>query len=253
MCQVHLSRRQLYPAQLSHHLLTAPTSGDIRIFLSFSGGISPSERLVASECRPRTPVVSESRPKTKAAAENRPGTGLRQDLARQRERCLDLAGRPLRCPKPARQRRGRSKPAWKPSRRLVPARQLGPSAHYQRYVKCEIARIFMRRARKHPAASAGACRIFIKPASETLFSPYARLTHFRSSAAYDASCRAHRQGPWPRVGSCLRRRAGLSPAAPRTAHRARRHVPRTNALSPAQKERGIPWQLRLLRAPRRTS
>lgn len=112
--------------------------------------------------------------------------------------------------------------------------------HYQRYVKCEIARIFMRRARKHPAASAGACRIFIKPASETLFSPYARLTHFRSSAAYDASCRAHRQGPWPRVGSCLRRRAGLSPAAPRTAHRARRHVPRTNALSPAQKERGIP-------------
>lgn len=125
--------------------------------------------------------------------------------------------------------------------------------HYQRYVKYEIARIFMRRARKHPAASAGACRIFIKPASETLFSPYARLTHFRSSAAYDASCRAHRQGPWPRVGSCLRRRAGLSPAAPRTAHRARRHVPRTNALSPAQKERGIPWQLRLLRAPRRTS
>lgn len=112
--------------------------------------------------------------------------------------------------------------------------------HYQRYVKCEIARIFMRRTRKHPAASAGACRIFIKQASETLFSPYARLTHFRSSAAYDASCRAHRQGPWPRVGSCLRRRAGLSPAAPRTAHRARRHVPRTNALSPAQKERGIP-------------
>lgn len=149
----------------------------------------------------------------------------------------------LRCPKPA----------WKPSRRLVPARQLGPSAHYQRYVKCEIARIFMRCTRKHPAASVGACRIFIKPASETLFSPYARLTHFRSSAAYDASCRAHRQGPWPRVGSCLRRRAGLSPAAPRTAHRARRHVPRTNALSPAQKERGIPWQLRLLRAPRRTS
>lgn len=112
--------------------------------------------------------------------------------------------------------------------------------HYQRYVKCEIARIFMRRARKHPAASAGACRIFIKPASETLFSPYARLTHFRSSAAYDASCRAHRQGPWPRVGSCLRRRARLSPAAPRAARRARRHVPRTNALSPAQKERGIP-------------
>ena len=169
--------------------------------------------------------------------------GLRQDLARQRERCPDLAGRPLRCPKPAR----------KPSRRLVPTQQLGPSAHYQRYVKCEIALIFMRRTRKHPAASAGACRIFIKPASETLFSPYARLTHFRSSAAYDASCRAHRQGPWPRVGSCLRRRAGLSPAAPRTAHRARRHVPRTNALSPAQKERGIPWQLRLLRAPRRTS
>lgn len=135
---------------------------------------------------------------------------------------------------------GRSKPARKPSRRLVPARQLGPSAHYQRYVKCEIALIFMRRARKHPAASAGACRIFIKPASETLFSPYARLTHFRSSAAYDASCRAHRQGPWPRVGSCLRRRAGLSPAAPRAARRARRHVPRTNALSPAQKERGIP-------------
>lgn len=118
--------------------------------------------------------------------------------------------------------------------------QLGPSAHYQRYVKCEIALIFMRRTRKHPAASVGACRIFIKPASETLFSPYARLTHFRSSAAYDASCRAHRQGPWPRVGSCLRRRAGLSPAAPRAARRARRHVPRTNALSPAQKERGIP-------------
>lgn len=93
---------------------------------------------------------------------------------------------------------------------------------------------------KAPRASAGACRIFIKPASETLFSPYARLTHFRSSAAYDASCRAHRQGPWPRVGSCLRRRAGLSPAAPRAARRARRHVPRTNALSPAQKERGIP-------------
>lgn len=112
--------------------------------------------------------------------------------------------------------------------------------HYQRYVKCEIARIFMRRTRKHPAASAGACRIFIKQASETLFSPYARLTHFRSSAAYDASCRAHRQGPWPRVGSCLRRRAGLSPAAPRAARRARRRVPRTNALSPAQKERGIP-------------
>ena len=200
MCRVHLSRRQLYPAQLSHH--------------------SPSERLVASECRPRT----------RAAAENRPGTGRRQNLARQRERCPDLVRRPLRCPKPA----------WKPSRRLVPARQLGPSAHYQRYVKCEIARIFMRRTRKHPAAPAGACRIFINPASETLFSPYARLTHFRSSAAYDASCRAHRQGPWPRVGSCLRRRAGLSPAAPRTARRARRHVPRTNALSPAQKERGIP-------------
>ncbi len=111
---------------------------------------------------------------------------------------------------------------------------------YQRYVKCEIARIFMRRARKHPAAPAGACRIFIKPASETLFSPYAWLTHFRSSAAYDASCRAHRQGPWPRVGSCLRRHAGLSLAMPRAARRARRHVPRTNALSPAQKERGIP-------------
>lgn len=198
----------------------APTSGDIRIFLSFSGGISPSERLIASGCRPRTPAVSESRPRT----------GLRQDLARQRERCPDLVGRPLRCPKPAR----------KPSRRLVPAQQLGPGAQYQRYVKCEIARIFMRRARKHPAASVGACRIFIKPASETLFSPYARLTHFRSSAAYDASCRAHRQGPWPRVGSCLRRRARLSPAAPRAARRARRHVPRTNALSPAQKERGIP-------------
>lgn len=71
---------------------------------------------------------------------------------------------------------------------------------YQRYVKCEIARIFMRRAREHPAARADACRIFIKPASETLFSPYARLTHFRSSAAYDASCRAHRQGPWPPRG-----------------------------------------------------
>lgn len=75
MCRVHLSRRQLYPAQLSHHLLTAPTSSDIRIFLSFSGGISPSERLVASECRPRTPAVSESRPRTRTAAENRPGTG----------------------------------------------------------------------------------------------------------------------------------------------------------------------------------
>lgn len=75
MCRVHLSRRQLYPAQLSHHLLTAPTSGDIRILLSFSGGISPSERLVASECRPRTPAVSESRPRTGTAAENRPGTG----------------------------------------------------------------------------------------------------------------------------------------------------------------------------------
>lgn len=73
MCRVQLSRRQLCRVQLSHHLLTAPTSGDIRIFLSFSGGISPSERLIASECRPRAPAVSESRPRTGGCGRISPG------------------------------------------------------------------------------------------------------------------------------------------------------------------------------------
>lgn len=118
--------------------------------------------------RPATRAVSGSRPAALAMSKTRPTT---EGASKTR-----LEAQPA--------------PGSRPATRA--------KCHYQRYVKCEIARIFMRRARKHPAASAGACRIFIKPASETLFSPYARLTHFRSSAAYDASCRAHRQGPWPR-------------------------------------------------------
>lgn len=220
MCRVHLSRRQLCRVQLSHHLLTAPTSGDIRIFLSFSGGISPSERLIASGCRPRTPAVSESRPRTGAAAGSRPAT---RAVSGSRWAALAM-------PKA----RSEAQPALgsRPATR--------GKCQYQRYVKCEIARIFMRRARKHPAAPAGACRTFINPASETLFSPYARLTHFRSSAAYDAPAEHIGRDRGPRVGSYLRRHAGLLLAMLRAARRARRHVPRTNALSPAQKERGIP-------------
>ena len=220
MCRVHLSRRQLCRVHLSHHLLTAPASGDVRIFLSFSGGISPSESLVASECRPRTPAVSESRPRTGAAAGSRPAT---RAVSGSRRAALAMP---------------KTRSEAQPASGSHPATR--GKCRYQRYVKCEIARIFMRRARKHPAAPAGACRTFIKPASETLFSPYAWLTHFRRSAAYDASCRAHRQGPWPPRGQPSAASCG---AIARNAARgtpSSRHVPRTNALSPAQKERGIP-------------
>ncbi len=140
-----------------------------------------------------------------------------------------IAGRPLRCPKPAR----------KPSRRLVPALATRARRSISALCKVRNRSHFHETCEKAPRRTCGCMQNFHQTSQRKFrFSPYAWLTHFRSSAAYDASCRAHRQGPWPPRGQLS---AASCRAIARNAARGTPSTPprpsATNALSPAQKRR----------------